>query len=241
MAKNQTFGIPDVLSRMVLAPKLKSDSVSKLNKSLGKLDAGEFFGFENIAPQIKEIQIISERETVTAEMAKRGFPELDYTFLAWRKKVTKLPAFMVLDLNSNQFTIKVEPINDNVNNIDDIVWSVEPLLPEAMLVQFEDSIIYMAQMAIDDYDNEEIAISAQFKGVMPKDIRKKTKSVFDECIFGEIFVICEAPDWTINKTGWSFKKDPLVVGWIDKTDQMFLIASFDITSLEDYVLTQFKK
>lgn len=241
MVKNQTFGIPDVLSRMVLAPKSNMTTKVKINKGLEKLDADDFFGFENVESQLEELQTATGRDRITTEMAKRGFPELDYTFLAWRKKDSKLPAFMVLDLESNHFVLKVEASGDKVTDEDDVMWSFEPDLPEAITNQFEASIIYLGQMAIDDYDNDEIAITAQFKGVMPKDVRKKTRAVLESQVFDQIFVICEAPDWKINKTGWSFKKDPLVVGWIEETEQMFLIASFDITSLEDYVLTQFRK
>ncbi len=149
---------------------------------------------------------------------------------------------MVLNLDSNEFIISAESImGERVININQTEWSTEPSLPAAMSKQYEEAIIRLAQIAIDDYDNDEIAITAQFKGVMPADVRKKTKSVLDSDLFDDIFIICEAPKWIIDKTGRTSMKDPLVVGWIEKTDQMFLIASFDPTSLEDYVLTQFTK
>lgn len=240
--KAQTLDIPGVLSRMVLAPK---PITAKLSKSLNKLDQGEFFGFEAVDDQFDELQTKADQEVVRAKMAKLGFSELDFTFLAWQKKDTKLPAFMVLDLDSTEFTITVRSMIDEgivvVDIDDDIIWSIEPTLPTALDKQYEKSIIHLAQIAMDNYDDEEIAVSAQFAGVMPSDVRKKTKSVLDSELFDNIFIICEAPKWVINKTGRTSLKDPLVVGWIEKTDQMFLIASFDPTSLEDYVLTQFKK
>ena len=225
---------------MVVAP--SSISTSKLNKGLDRLDADDFFGFEAVEDQFKELQNKADQELVRAKMAKLGYCELDYTFLAWQKKGTKLPAFMVLNLDSNEFIISAESImGERVININQTEWSTEPSLPAAMSKQYEEAIIRLAQIAIDDYDNDEIAITAQFKGVMPADVRKKTKSVLDSDLFDDIFIICEAPKWIIDKTGRTSMKDPLVVGWIEKTDQMFLIASFDPTSLEDYVLTQFTK
>ncbi|HBC44974.1 MAG: hypothetical protein UX08_C0013G0027 [Candidatus Collierbacteria bacterium GW2011_GWB1_45_35] len=239
--KTQTLDIPGVLSRMVLTPKSKTGSVSKLSERLEKIDTDVFFGFENVDSQLKDLQTATEREFITIEMAKRGFPELDYSFLAWRKKVSKLPAFMVLGLETNEFSVSVEAMRSDIVDLNDIDYEFEPDLPKVIMDQFLDSILYLGKLSANKYDDGEIAITAQFNGVMPAEVRKKTMKVLEDEIFDNIFIICEAPAWNINKTGRTDKKDPLVVGWVDETDQMFLIASFDPTSLEDYVLTQFKK
>ncbi len=65
---------------MVVAP--SSISTSKLNKGLDRLDADDFFGFEAVEDQFKELQNKADQELVRAKMAKLGYCELDYTFLA---------------------------------------------------------------------------------------------------------------------------------------------------------------
>lgn len=227
---------------MVLTPKSNLAVRSKINKGLEKLDSDDFFGFENMSSQLQELQTATARDRITAEMAELGFPELDYSFLAWyRDRTKKLPAFMVLNLDTNEFRITVESLGGNIFDLSNIEYGFDPTLPEAIWRKYEESLLYLGKLSNEKYDDDEIAITAQFHGVMPLDVRRKTQKVLDDEIFDEIFIICEAPTWAINKTGRTDKKDPLVVGWVDETDQMFLIASFDITSLEDYVLTQFKK
>jgi hypothetical protein len=60
-------------------------------------------------------------------------------------------------------------------------------------------------------------------------------------LFNSIFVIAEAPrTWNIERAPRVYR-DPLVVGWVDETDQMFLITRFNATDLEKYVEEQFVK
>lgn len=241
--KLQVLTIKDVLGKMVLAPVLDDNTNARIERGLEKIKDidTQFFGFEDIDSQIDEVTGRIAKDTTRAEMAKLGYPELDFSFLAMRKKDSKLPAFMVFNLDSNEFSITTECSEDRATDISDVIWSIEPDLPLPLSALYEEAIVYLAQLSISDYDNEEIVITAQFKGIMPMDARKKTIKARDLEIFDQIFIIAEAPLWVVNKTGHTSRKDPLVVGWNQETQQMFLITAFDPTSLEDYVLTQFKK
>ncbi len=240
-AKAQVHSIKGILETMVfdLPSATQQNKLPQLERSLEELDSENFFAFEAVDDKIEELEANLAAEKVRLQMAKLGYPELDYSFLAWQKKDTKLPAFMVLSLDSNEFSITVESTSDRVIDIEDTMWSIEPTLPEAILDQYENSILQIARLAIKDYDNEEISVSAQFQGVMPSEVRSEVRRVLESGTFDKIFIICEAPKWTINKTGRTSLRDPLVVGWNEETDQMFLIASFDPTTLEKYVQDQF--
>jgi len=240
-AKAQVISIKGVLESMVfdLPSATQQSKLPKLERSLDDLNTGEFFAFEAVDEKIEELEAELTAEKVRLQMASLGYPQLDYSFLAWQKKDTKLPAFMVLSLDSNEFSITVESEVDRVVDLDDIMWSTEPTLPEAILDQYENSILQIARLSIKDYDNEEISVSAQFQGVMPSEVRDEVRRVLKSGTFDQIFIICEAPKWIINKTGRTSLRDPLVVRWNEETDQMFLIASFDPTTLEQYVQSQY--
>lgn len=58
-------------------------------------------------------------------------------------------------------------------------------------------------------------------------------------VFHEILVIAEEPEWKIGKVTPQVNLDPLIVGWVEQTGQLFLIDSYNMTSLEKYVEDQF--
>ena len=226
--------IPTVLKKMVVAekesqvePKLKA-----VKTQMGKLKGFRRligFGFEK--RQATKSLARLEKEKVHLEMASLGYPELDYSFLAWRKKGTKLPAFMVLDLKSDTFTLSVEAMDPG----DDPWVSFTPDLPEAIKDQFWGSVRRLESLSRKTRGWDEIQITAEFQGVMPSEVREKTREASRH--FGEVYLIVEAPGWKVDRIR-STKGDPLVVGWVKETEQMFLITAFDPTALEEYVQIQ---
>ena len=74
---------------------------------------------------------------------------------------------------------------------------------------------------------------AETKRVLGEVERARKANVFDE-----ILIIAEAPRWEAQKVVPQQKLDPLVVGWVEKTGQMFLITSYNQTSLEKYLEDQ---
>ena len=241
-AKAPSISIKGVLESMVsvLPTATQQNKLPLLERSLEDLNTREFFAFEAVEGKIEELEAKLKAEKVRLQMASLGYPQLDYSFLTWQKKESKMPAFMVLTLDSNEFSIIVEPNTSRAMDIEnDVIWSIEPDLPEAVQWQYENSILAIARLSNRDYDDEEISVTAQFQGVMPSEVRTEVRRVLEAEIFDDIFVICEAPKWVVNKTGRTSLRDPLVVGWDEETDQMFLIASFDPTTLEKYVQDQF--
>ena len=241
-AKTSTTGISDILAHSILKPKTNFEYRIQLSEKLNKLKVKEFFPFENVKEQIDELQRAKAIVQTSDMMADQGYPELDYTFLSWyRDRTKKLPAFMVLDLNTNKFVLTVESMGGTIRSLGDLTWNIKPALPTSITHQYSEMILNLGKLSASKYDHDEIALSAEFHGVVPIEVRQKINQVLAAHLFDQIYIICEAPTWVINKTGRTNKSDPLVVGWQNETDQMFLIASFDISSLEDYVLTQFKK
>ena len=213
--------IPTVLKKMVVAekesqvePKLKA-----VKTQMGKLKGFRRligFGFEK--RQATKSLARLEKEKVHLEMASLGYPELDYSFL-------------VLDLRSDTFTLSVQAMDPG----DDPWVSFTPDLPEAIKDQFWGSVRRLESLSRKTRGWDEIQITAEFQGVMPSEVREKTREASRH--FGEVYLIVEAPGWKVDRIR-STKGDPLVVGWVKETEQMFLITAFDPTALEEYVQIQ---
>lgn len=239
-----------VVRTMVVPQKVKNpeERVHDLKTSIKAVKATarkkRFFGFETVSDSAEEAVQKMEAKIKRLQMFQKGFPELDYSFLGWRKKNTKLPAFMVIDLDKNTFKLGVEPMGRDFSNRLDLEASrsdFEPDLPVEIEEQYRGTINYLLRLAVRSHDWDRIEIEAEYRGgVMPDDLRTKVKDVGRRRLFDEIFVIAEAPSWKINTVART-KSDPLVVGWLENTAQMFLIGAFDPTPLERYVEEQFIK
>lgn len=234
MAQKQVATIPHVLKTMVVAEEKSPKTESRLTDINGKIKklkgfrVSDVFGFEKEQTPKAITQL--EKEKFHLEMALLGFREMDYSFLGWRNKITRLPAFMILDLESNEFSLAVEAYEDEDDDVE-----FEPQLPDAIEDQFEDVIQYLGTKSRKTRGWNAVQISAEFQGVMSPEVREKTKAASRH--FDEVFLIAEAPAWKIDEIR-STKGDPLVVGWVEETEQMFLITAFDPTDLEKYVQEQ---
>jgi hypothetical protein len=211
----------------------------QLEERLSRLRTGQFFSFEAVEKDIPTLQEKIHRGKEALRMFNLGFPLLDPSFLGWMKKDTGMPAFMVLRLNgSNEFSIRVLPTLARIDNIQTIIWTIKPDLPDVFLEQYEEVILHLAKISRDRFRMEEIVITAENRGCMPEKARNKIRWVLENGYFeeNEIFIIFEAPPWKIMGTGRTALGDPLAVGV--KGDQVYLINAFLLSSLEQYVLTQ---
>jgi hypothetical protein len=137
MPTKNPMTIDNVFARMVVAvpkkPAAELVAIKARRRKVERLNPEKFFGFEDVDGfKEKALEKLDGQEAGIA-IAAKGYPEIDYSFLAWRKKNTRLPAFIVLDLDSNKFSLSVD---------DDEDFSFEPDLPEAIANQFQKVIKY---------------------------------------------------------------------------------------------------
>lgn len=210
------------------------------------LNGGLFFKFESFTEEVKEAVDKLKAEQSALTMAMMGYPEIDHSFLAWRKKDSKMPAFMVLDLENNTFSISVEPYNgfdEQEGKVDHkhTEFEFSPDLPDALQDHFEETIKYLANLSAKSYSWNQLEITTEFRGgIMPQELREKVKLAEKNRLFDRIFIIAEATDWKIDEIVRA-KGDPLVVGWVEETGKMYLIGVYDPTPLEQYIREQMVK
>ena len=250
----QTVDTIDTLKRFVVAPTMTQEAVtSKITEYdrqlevLKKIGRKSQFAFENTPEQIEEKkQLIIEdrlhieREQNRLKLAKLGYPqELDYSPLGWLKKNTLLPAFYIVNIKHSSVTLRVHISRGSLvsfglqgqNQYDSAID-----YPAAIRILYRD-----AANKITEKDNSGkstrvfVTATAKFQGILPESTRSKINTAIKSRLFNEIFIISEANKWDIN-TITVTKGDPIVVGWIEKTSQMFIVDVFDPTPLEDYLV-----
>lgn len=244
--------IKKVVETMVLpVPKLdqpqeKIRQIESQIQRVRNLNGGSFFKFESFTEEVQETidQLKAEQSIVT--MAMMGYPEIDHSFLSWRKKDTKMPAFMVLDLETNTFSIEVTPYNgfdEQEGRVDHkhTEFEFRPDLPTTLQDHFEETIKYLANLSAKSYSWNDLEITTEFRGgIMPQELREKVKTAEKSKLFSRILIVAEANDWKINEIVRA-KGDPLVVGWVESTKKMYLIGVYDPTPLEQYIREQMIK
>ena len=212
---------------------LKSQLAS-LQKTLDKIESSDFedsfFAFENADLGFAQIKDDLKRKMMQIAMRLQGYPQsLNYVPLSWQKSATGLPAFIILPLDSSEFTITVEAYDNGA----DPDCTFDPELPEVFTDLFENSLAALENVSIaKEYCS--ISISAQYTGIVPKDVRKLIKKALDSGLFDELYIITEGPTWEIDDTR-TVSGRAVIVGWVEDTAQMFIITIFDPEPLDSYL------
>lgn len=233
--------IPKVIETMVITDTIDAATARARREALEKkFRRGFFLPFEvtngDADAQIRDLKAIEER----ALMIAQGYRPLDYTFLAWRRTQTKLPAFAVFDAktNVNFFHISIEPRGwdaSNIRNLADVEYHFSPDLPEDIRFQYRDTIVHLAKKIAASRTIRKYSLSASLPtGFIPDTLREQIKKAWKA--FDGIYVIAEAR-FRVNVT-FMPKGDPLVVGWKKSNSTMYLIGKYDPTPLEEYVELQ---
>lgn len=234
--------IKEVVETMVVTDTIDAATARTRRESLErKFHGGFFLPFEitnrDAETQIRDFRAIEDR----AKMIHDGYRPLDYTFLAWRREDTLLPAFAIFDAKSgtNFFHIDVTsyaPSAADVRGLGDVQYHFNPHdLPEEIRWQYAATIIDLGKRVAASRTIRSFEMSASLPtGFVPDELREKIRKAWRA--FDGIYVIAEAK-FKLNAT-FAPKGDPLVVGWKKKTATMYLIGLYDPTPLEDYVALQ---
>ena len=245
------------LKKFVVAPNQTIEgvrmSLTDINDQIKVLNAAARrpqFAFENsfdqVQPELEKLQaqrFSLEKEEIRLTMTSRGYPEeLDYTPLGWLKKGSLLPALFIVNIRDNAVCLQVTHCKKSVTSFNlcgeyrNWIGQKERRYPEIISNLYKEA----AQCIADNYDSywEQTTIArAQFQGVLPEATRNKIKQAIKSRLFDDIFVIAEAKDWSVRSILVA-KNDPYVVGWVNRTNQMFIIDFFDPTPLEVYIKEQ---
>lgn len=193
---------------------------------------------EKLSKQVEASDLEVKRHQKHIQMTKLGYPwQMDLSALSARKP-NGLPALMVLSKDSRDKTFSI--IIDPVNNWRDgkFIVRFSPVLPQAMQDQFAVAVEALNKLRRQD---EGTMITAKYEGFMPADARKAFDKAVASKLFKEIYIFIEAPEWTVSR--WAsprtMRKDPFVEGWVEETQQLYHITSYDVTKFEQYLLDQF--
>lgn len=83
----------------------------------------------------------------------------------------------------------------------------------------------------------EYKLLTQFGGYIPHEVKREIVLAWSSKLFQDIFIVSEVCNWQENLVVVSVQGDPLVVGYDGY--QLWLIAAFDTTTLEEFVKSEF--
>lgn len=232
--------IQTVLKTMILPPPETKlvETVTDIEGWLSKL-SNDFYGFEDAGEELDRLEKRYLANKKHLKMVQANFRKLDYSFLSWCSK-DRLPAFVILRLDSKNFEVTVKPCYSTVNNIEDVEVVMNPSLDQVLFDQFNEAFITLGRLSTEKFDDQALTITAKFQGFVPAETRKLIDRVYDQDVFDDVYIICDAPtDWRPEQTGQISMRDPLVVGWDMENNTMYLVTTFDPITLEEYVLASF--
>jgi hypothetical protein len=189
-----------------------------------------------LSEKLDKLTLGTEKDLMKRKMhiaiASAGYPQqLDLIPLKAAK--TSGPVFMVSPFFNRSGVVKITLRMNNDARM--FKAQFDPKLPAGL----EDCMWEACAMVVQDNARRysKIVLSATFSGwagTETKKVMEEVKKAQGAKVFDQILVIAEAPKWEIGETRPQEKLDPLVVGWVEKTGQMFLITSYNQTPLERY-------
>lgn len=182
------------------------------------------------AHEAKKLDARAHRLRRDLQFAGTTYKRLSLEPLTWRKGYPGYPAFAMYSLFEPAMILR-SPFSNTVRN--GRANAIEPSLPEGLRKVYDNHTRLLAQDRI---------IASTFQGVIPRNVREAievAKPFFTEESYAspKVYIIGEA-DWVESAEPRPIRRfDPLVVGW-DGSD-LWLIAHFDLTPLERYVVEEF--
>ncbi len=175
-------------------------------------------------------------------VADAGYPEqFSYQPLGWRysqgnENKKGLPAFMVLDVNSETSVFSIEGTAEAGTASSP---KVSPELPPVIAHYYSDlDERLVTRSLITGRIAATLTISGSFTGVVPEKQLESIEKAKSTVLFENIFLICQVEEWSLTSTPTPIPLlDPLIVGFAQ--GKLWLIDKFDPTSLEQYAAEQF--
>ncbi|MBP6858212.1 MAG: hypothetical protein KBC33_00050 [Candidatus Pacebacteria bacterium] len=152
-----------------------------------------------------------------------NLPVIDGSFLGW-KTMRGFPAFSVYDVNSPDCRITYTSGfgREHVSVTPDMHFTLRSHYIDATLKA------YLAQMC-EEQRLSSVSLTARYGGAMPSEVREKIHKFIP--VFEAVYIVAEAPNWTVNRIAAIPIGDPLVIG-VTKLNTLCLIAKYDLTSTE---------
>ena len=174
-----------------------------------------------------EVKLLREQILAKSDMKFANFPKFPMSAFTWRDKrgFPRLVPFSITSPNFIMGTVK----ETRWGYMSTRMPENRTKLPKAIQILYKDVLGLTRKMAREE--GKSIRLRAEFSGMIPQEVRDQIGEV--KGLFQDLFIVSEVKGWTVEKTVPVRKTDPLLVGWDGY--QMWLLASFDTTSVEKYI------
>lgn len=217
-----------------------AETLDKLDNKISELATkrSEMFGFERNAAGVLEQKIkkLKTDRAAVRSLTKYGqYGRLEFAPLKWRDK-DGYPSLVLMTLDSPKFIMGIRTVRQwggsyRYANV------FEPKLPLVLKENYADVAASLKDMAKDE--KKSVYLSTEFSGMIPDDARATIVKAQSE--FSQIFLLAEANKWQLEKKAPKVipvnTGDPIIAGF-DGTN-LWVVGSFDLTSLERLVKSEF--
>ncbi len=189
-----------------------------------------------------QMQAVGCRKAITA-FSKDAYQILDLAPLKWRSGEDGLPIFGVFhpgnpltgwSCRAPNTAGKVVPVVKLPASLADCYRDIEQLVEERAKEAYRSAFQHQGSRV----ETVEVELQAKFSGLIPIKVKEEMARALRSKLFRNLYIIAEVLKWQWNKIVTSRKGDPLVVG-DDAAGQIWLITSFDTTSLEELFGSEF--
>lgn len=200
----------------------------------------QLFGIEEFAKTDIDAKIerLEAKKKKYESINRYKLPCVDMQIFGWRWK-NGWPKLALIGLNSPTVSFKVQCRNVGYNTYTPFT---SPAIPKPIFNLHRDVFETLKTMA--KRKRKTIILETNFTGLIPQDTRKKI--IQAKKAFKEVYIVAEtsAEKWKIREKEATVIKpppptnyDPLVVGW--DGNNLWLVDQFDLTTLENYVKSEF--
>ena len=173
-----------------------------------------------------EKDLLRQRSMAQSGLKYAEYPEFPMEALTWRDK-RGYPRLAVFSLNSANFEIGII-VGREWGRMSYRKTHV-PELPRPVLRMYDDVFLSLRDMAKEK--RKSMRLRATFQGLIPLDVKEQITET--QSHFKKTYIVAEASRWDLKESAPIRRVDPLLVGWDGY--RLWLLASFDTTSVEKYI------
>lgn len=160
------------------------------------------------------------------------------------KDVQGYPRFAVYNLKNKTCFIEIKTQTGTSGYVEDSVWFSEtiPHFCHPYITKIGTSIAktYLHPKYFSIFGSNrtyKLTLCQEFMSIIPSEVKEKIAEAKPD--MESFAIICESAGWKVNETVTKLPKytDPLVIGW--SAEQSYLIDSFDMTSIEEWITQEF--
>jgi hypothetical protein len=234
-----------VLAAKKFAKPINPEAQKRAKEELTRLDAditaagkaiSELLGIEigakpTLQAKVRQLRSRRVQAAAIASTESSSYQLFNLEPFTWRDK-DGWPRLVFFGLDSPDAVIKVIKRRASWDREAGFSTQLIPTLPEPIKACYQDVIVKLRKKC---KSGTSLKLRARYEGVIPAAAKAQIATAREQ--FKQVFIVAEPKGFSLTEVAIPQPVDPLIVGW--DGERLWLVGSFDTTTVEEYAKREF--